>query len=38
PLSYGLALEGVLSEKQLKEKLFLNPKRIIKSGEYKLRI
>jgi len=38
PLSYGLVLEGVLSEKQLKEKLYLNPKRIIKSGGYKLRI
>jgi dihydroorotase len=38
PLSYGLVLEGVLSEKQLKEKLFLNPKRIIESGGYKLEI
>jgi len=37
PLSYGLVLEGVLSEKQLKEKLYLNPKKIIESGEYKLR-
>ncbi len=38
PLSYGLVLEGVLSEKQLKEKLYLNPKKIIKSGGYKLKI
>ena len=38
PLSYGLVLEGVLSEKQLKEKLFTNPKRIIESGGYKLNI
>lgn len=32
PLSYGLVLAGVLSEKELQEKLFLNPKRIIESG------
>ncbi len=38
PLSYGLVLERVLSEKQLKEKLFLNPKKIIKRGGYKLEI
>jgi len=38
PLSYGLVLEGILSEKQLKEKLYLNPKRIIKNGNYKLEI
>lgn len=38
PLSYGLVLEGVLTEGQLKEKLFLNPKKIIKKGEYKLKI
>ena len=31
-LSHGLVLSGVLTEKQLKEKLFLNPKRIIESG------
>jgi len=37
-LSYGLVLEGVLTEKQLKEKIYLNPKKIIKSGGYKLRI
>jgi dihydroorotase len=35
-LSYGLVLENVLSEKQLKEKLFTNPKRIIESGGYQL--
>jgi dihydroorotase len=34
PLSYGLVLAGVLSEKQLKEKLFINPKKIIESGGY----
>jgi len=38
PLSYGLVLEGVLSKKQLKEKLFTNPRRIIESGGYKLNI
>lgn len=37
-LSYGLVLEGTLSEKQLKEKIFLNPKKIIKSGGCKLKI
>lgn len=37
PLSYGLVLEGILTEEQLKEKLFLNPKRIIESGGYKLK-
>lgn len=31
-LSYGLVLKGILSEKQLKEKLYLNPKKIIESG------
>lgn len=36
PLSHGLVLQGVLSEEQLKEKLFTNPKRIIESGGYKL--
>ena len=36
PLSYGLVLEGVLSEEQLKEKLYINPKKIIESGGYKL--
>ncbi len=38
PLSYGLVLAGVLSEKQLKEKLFINPKKIIESGGYKLNL
>lgn len=38
PLSYRLVMEGVLSEKQLKEKLYLNPKKIIESGGYKLEI
>ncbi|KPJ73087.1 hypothetical protein AMJ48_02485 [Parcubacteria bacterium DG_74_1] len=38
PLSYGLVLEGTLSGRQLKEKIFLNPKKIIESGGYKLRI
>lgn len=36
PLSYGLVLKEFLDENQLKEKLFLNPKRIIESGGYKL--
>jgi len=36
PLSYGLVLEGVLSERELKEKLFINPKKIIENGGYKL--
>jgi len=31
-LSYGLVLKGILTEKQLKEKLYLNPKKIIESG------
>lgn len=34
PLSYGLVRERVLSEEQLKEKLFINPKKIIESGGY----
>lgn len=36
PLSYGLVLEGALSRTQLKEKLFLNPKKIIGSGGFKV--
>jgi len=32
PLAYGLVLEGTLSIKQLKEKLFINPSKIIKIG------
>ncbi|MFA4880418.1 MAG: hypothetical protein WC650_02240 [Candidatus Doudnabacteria bacterium] len=38
PLSYGLVLEGALSKAQLKEKLFLNPKKIIESGGYKFNL
>ncbi len=36
PLCYGLVLQGVLSENQLKEKLFLNPKKIIESSGFKI--
>ncbi len=36
PLSWGLVLQDVLSEEQLKEKLFTNPKKIIESDGYKL--
>ncbi len=36
PLSYGLVLEGLLREEQLKEKLYINPRKIIESGGYKL--
>jgi len=36
PLSYGLVLEGVLTKLQLKEKLYLNPKKIIEKGGYKI--
>lgn len=32
-LSYGLVREGVLSERQLKQKLYLNPMRIIRQKE-----
>lgn len=38
PLSYGLVLQGILTENQLKEKLYLNPKKIIGKGGYKLKI
>ena len=38
PLCYGLVLQGVLTEQQLKEKLFLNPKKIIENGGYKLKL
>ena len=38
PLSYGLVLEGILTKIQLKEKLFLNPKKIIRKGGYKLKL
>lgn len=37
-LSYGLVSEGVLTEEQLKEKLYTNPKKIIESGGYKLNL
>lgn len=36
PLSYGLVLSGVLTPQQLKEKIFLNPKKIIESGGKKV--
>lgn len=38
PLTYGLVLEGTLSIKQLKEKLFVNPKGIIENGDYRLNL
>lgn len=38
PLSYGLVIEGILSEKQLKEKLFINPKKIIESTGFILNL
>lgn len=38
PLSYNLVSEGVLTEEQLKEKLYTNPKKIIESGGYKLNL
>ena len=38
PFSYSLVLEGVLTKSQLKEKLFLNPKKIIEKGGYKIKI
>jgi dihydroorotase len=38
PLSSGLVLKNFLTENQLKDKLYLNPKRIIESGGYKLKI
>lgn len=36
PLSSGLVFKNFLTEDQLKEKLYLNPKKIIESGGYKL--
>lgn len=36
PLSYGLVLERILTEDQLKEKIYINPKKIIESSGYKL--
>lgn len=38
PLSSGLVLKGFLNEDQLKEKLYINPRRIIESGGYKLNL
>ncbi len=38
PLCRGLVQEGVLTEEQLEEKLFFNPKKIIESGGYKLNL
>ena len=38
PLSYGLVQRGVLSEEQLKEKLCINPLKIIESGGYRVNI
>ena len=38
PFSYSLVLEGVLTKSQLKERLFLNPKKIIEKGGYKIKI
>lgn len=38
PLSYGLVQRGILSEGQLKEKLCINPLKIIESGGYRLNI
>jgi len=38
PLSYGLVLSRVLSEKQLKEKLYYNPLRIIDKEKYEFNI
>ena len=34
PLCYGLVIQGVLTEAQLKEKIYLNPKKIIESSGY----
>ena len=38
PLSYGLVLEGILTREQLKEKLYINSKKIIESGGYDFKI
>lgn len=38
PLCCGLVLEGALSEEQLKEKLYTNPRKIIESGGYKINL
>jgi dihydroorotase len=37
PLSYGLVLERVLTKAQLKEKLYINPKRILESAGYEFK-
>jgi len=37
-LSFGLVFEGVLTKEQLKEKLYLNPKKIIEQQGHKLKI
>lgn len=37
PFSYRLIMKGILTEEQLREKLFTNPKRIIESGGYKFK-
>ena len=36
PLCYGLILDGTLTLRQLKEKLYFNPKKIIQSGTSKI--
>ena len=38
PLCYGLVLDETLTAHQLKEKIFLNPKKIIESGGKKLNL
>lgn len=38
PLAYGLVLQGVLTEAQLMEKIYLNPQRIIQSGGTKINL
>ncbi|MBU4298998.1 hypothetical protein KJ636_03065 [Patescibacteria group bacterium] len=38
PLCYGLVLSGVLTPQQLKEKIYLNPQKIIESGGQKINL
>lgn len=38
PLSYRLVWQGILTKKQFKEKLFLNPLKIIRKGSYNRKI
>lgn len=38
PLCWGLVASRILTERQLKEKIFLNPKKIIESGGQKINI